>query len=72
MLEAQVQEQTEELSASREKTNIAITKMMALETELKSKASKLEDLETREQKYVKAGCRALGIKHYFRQFFIKF
>lgn len=53
LLEAHVQEQNEELSAAREKTNIAITRMMTLETELKSKTSKLEDLETREEKWVR-------------------
>lgn len=53
LLEAHIQEQSEELSAARERANIAISKMSALDTELKSKGSKLEDLETREEKYGK-------------------
>jgi hypothetical protein len=37
--------------AARERANIAISKMSALDTELKSNSSKLEDLQTREEKW---------------------
>lgn len=51
LLEMRVQEQNDEVVTSREKVNLALSKMSSLETDLASKSAKLEDLETREEKW---------------------
>lgn len=51
LLEMRVQEQQDEVMISRDKTSQAIAKMSSFETELASKSAKLEDLETREEKW---------------------
>lgn len=52
LLDLRVQEQNEEVVTSREKVNHALAKMSSMESELSSKSAKLEDLETREEKWV--------------------
>lgn len=52
LLEMRVQEQNEEVVTSRDKVNHALSKMSSMESELASKSAKLEDLETREEKWV--------------------
>ena len=51
LLEMRVHEQNEELMLSRDKLNHVLSKMSSLDTELQSKTSKLEDLETREERW---------------------
>lgn len=46
-----VHEQNDELLLSRDKVNHVLSKMSSMETELQSKTSKLEDLETREERW---------------------
>lgn len=50
LLEMRIQEQNDEVTMSRDRANQAIAKMSAIESELASKSSKLEDLEAREEK----------------------
>ncbi|CRL00697.1 CLUMA_CG013956, isoform C [Clunio marinus] len=51
MLELRIQDQNEEVASSREKVSQALARMTTMETELTSKTAKLEDLETREEKW---------------------
>lgn len=53
LLEMRVQEQHDEVMMSRDKTSQAMAKINSFETELASKTAKLEDLETREEKWEK-------------------
>jgi hypothetical protein len=50
LLEMRVEEQSDEVKMSRDRTSQALAKMSTMETELSSKSAKLEDLETREEK----------------------